>query len=241
MGTDAVAIVEIQLEGHWLPALFPIWPNPAYNPESEDEEERQENLLHPHIVRDYPMFSVLADVRNRSGRGTVTMMTQVTPSGEEFEYPYDTDDGGHDTLKFIAEPRGVPDDASEPWKELFSENHGFHDQTYLTLQELIDGPWQQEVIIEGVLLEPDYLAYMKDGKMPDYNARGAGGEGMLTVSEAEYLEGKRGERSTCVLARWKGGTVQHRNHYFGVYLRLMMMLAPDDDYERIRMMIAFDS
>lgn len=240
MGTDATAIVEIQLEGQWLAALMPIWPNPNYDPNSDDEEERTEHLIHPHIVRDYPLFSVLADVRNRSGRGTVTMQKQEVAPGKFVDFPYDTDDGGHDTLKYIAEPRGVPDDASEPWKEFF-ESPGFHDHTWLTLQELLDGPWQQEVTSEGVLLEQDYLLYMREGKHPQYIARGAGGEGLLVVTEEEYLDGKRGEHQTAVRARWKGGTVQKRNGYFGTYLNIMMMLAPDKDYSRIRMMVAFDS
>lgn len=240
MGTDASALVEIQLGDTWMPALMPIWPNPQHDPHSEDEEKRQEYTLHPIIVREYSLFSVLADVRNRTGRGFVTMQKKTLPTGEEIEVPYDTDDGGHDPLAYIAEPRGVPDDATEPWKELF-QAEGFHDHTWLTLQELIDGPWQQEVTVEGVLFEHDYLAYMKDGILPSYAARGAGGDGVSTVSEEEYLDGKRGERATVVNARWKGGTVQHRNHYFGVYLRIMMMIAPEDDYSRVRLMVAFDS
>lgn len=223
-----------------MPALMPIWPNPEYDPHSEDEDHHSEYTIHPHMMREYSLFSVLADVRNRTGRGTVTMKKETLPTGEEVEFPYDTDDGGHDPLTFIAEPRGCPDDATEPWKELFQDD-GFHDHTWLTLQELIDGPWQQEVIVEGYLTEPDYLAYLRDGKKPDYVAHGAGGVGLLVVSEQEYLEGVRGERATVVKAKWSGGTVQHRNHYFGVYLRIMMMLAPDDDYSRVRMMLAFDS
>lgn len=240
MGTDATAIVEIQLEGMWMPALMPIWPNPRYDPQSEDPEEREEYTVHPHIIRDYSLFSVLADVRNRSGRGKVTMQTTTTPSGDVVEYPYDTDNGEHDPLKFIAEPRGVPDDATQPWKEFF-DSDGFHDHTWLTLEELLDGPWQQEVWVEGVLLERDYLAYMRDGVTPTYAAQGAGGDGMLVVDEQEYLEGKRGESATAVKARWKGGTVQQRNGYFGQYLRIMMMLAPNDDYTKVRLMVAFDS
>jgi hypothetical protein len=240
MGTDATAIVEIELAGTWMPALMPIWPNPSYDPKSEDEDERQEYTLYPHIVREYSLFSVLADVRNRTGRGTTTMRKSVLPDGTTIEHPYDTDDGGHQTLKYIDVPRGIPDDATEPWKELFGQE-GFHDHTWLTLQELIDGPWQQEVLVDGILLEDDYLAYMRDGKQPGYTAHGAGGTGLAIVSEQEYLEGKRGETSTAVHAKWQGGTVQHRNHYFGLYLRIMMMLAPEDDYTKVRLMVAFDS
>jgi hypothetical protein len=240
MGTDATAIVEVNLEGNWAPALLPIWHNPTYDPNSPDHEDHEEFNYHPHLIRDYSLFSLLADVRNRSGRGIKEDRVEVLPSGHTAEFVYDTDDGQHEPLAYIAEPRGIPEDASRPWREL-CDVPGFHDHTWLSLEELIDAPWDQEVILEGVVLEEDYVKFVKTGKPPAYVAGGAGGPGVTVVSETEYAGGKRGEGTTVIRARWVGGTIRKRNGYIGRYLKAMEMLMVNDDPTSVRLLVAFDS
>ncbi|MBH9645074.1 hypothetical protein [Burkholderia vietnamiensis] len=86
--------------------------------------------------RNYDLFAMLADVRN--GRGFAGCKT-----GEGFNP--------------IAEPKGIPDDASDEFKAI-AEQWGCdgHSHSYLTLRELLDYDWTQETGKQGWLSIPEW-------------------------------------------------------------------------------------
>lgn len=235
MGTDVTAMVEVQMGDRWVPAIAPIWPNAKYG-----EPGERPFALMPVIARHYAMFSVLADVRNRSGRGTQTMQKVMHPEVGEIEFLYDTDDGGHDTLVPIAMPRGVPEGVNEGWAE-FAKSPHLHDVTWLTLEEIEAGPWDQVIHEQAIIYEGEYLAWRDTGQMPQLHARGVGGPGMRTVTVEEYEAGERGEQ-TAIDFRWVGRTVyEDAPDSWWATVAVMNLVAPEGHPEKVRLLLAFDS
>lgn len=239
MGTDITMLVEARAKDFgWYPMIHhPIWP----------DETRRTFGRTPVLARNYELFSILADVRNRSGRGIKQMRTIIDPTtGDEVEFEYDTDDGGHDPLIPISNPKGIPSDATALWKGWLEESENkiaYHDHSYLTLEELESGQWDQEVYREAVMSEEEYLAYLHDGTKPRIMARGMGGVGTLVVNEVEYAAGKRGESATGVSVRWKDGTVRDHTKTFQHIMRAMRAAVDGTDKTPadLRIMFSFDS
>lgn len=195
----------------------------------------------PVLPRHYGLFSLLADVRNRTGRGTVTHMKQEVPGVGLIEFDYDTDDGGHDPIQPIDLPRGLPEDATPWWREFTSQSM-VHDPTWLTLDELIeDNPLYDQVLYEDCIAsEKEYLHWRATGEPPKMQSRGVGGPGMVVVNEAEYLAGKRGEQ-TSVNFRWRGNTLRDDLPSIWWATVAMMTLVSPQDYKKVRLLVAFDS
>lgn len=236
MGTDLTGMVEILTETGWQPVIAPVWPNAKYGYEPGERPFD----IHPSFARHYPLFSVLADVRNRTGRGKVYKQTHEIPGHGPITVDYDTDDGGHDPLVPIDLPRGVPEDCNDAWK-VFNEQSMLHDPTWFTLKELEQGPWDQMIYKQGVAPEEEYLRFLKTGEPPRNYARGIGGPGMRTVNEVEYAAGERGEQ-TAVDFRWTGKTVyEDAPNSWWATLAVMHLVAPDGDDERVRLLLVFDS
>lgn len=238
MGTDITMLVEGRHHGRWTPLIGKaMWP---------DEVNRRLGST-PVLVRNYELFSMLADVRNRSGRGTKQLRTIADPSGgPDVEWIYDTDDGGHDPLIPISNPKGVPDDASQVWKDWLNEPQNdivYHDPSFLTLEELRTGQWDQVVYRDAVLTEEEYIALRDHGVQPTSLARGIGGVGALTVNEVEYAAGKRGENVTGVNTRWRAGTVRDNTKTFMVMMTAFEGAAEEvlGGADNIRILFAFDS
>lgn len=232
MGTDIHSIVEVEVDGRWEPMFEKVWPN------ARAEDHTQIFARVPIIARHYGLFSVLADVRNQTGRGTKTMMKQIIPEYGEIEFEYDTDDGGHDPLTPIAVPRGIPDDASPVWKRFASQGM-MHDPSFLLLEELEDTDlWDQVLYEQAVVMENEYVEWLASGKMPETHARGVGGPGMRIVTEVEYAAGVRGEQ-TAVDFRWKGNTV--RDDVEKSWWATVAMMRIVSGGRKVRLMICFDS
>jgi hypothetical protein len=237
VGTDATALVEVRVNDKWIPVIKPIWPNEGFQHRGE-----QPLAATPTVLRDYALFSVLADVRNRTGRGkSVHIKDEI--EGIPVEYDYDTDDGGHDPLVPIATPRGVPEDASKPWRQFVKANkHRVHDMTWLTLTDLLAADWDQVIYEQAVVYEDEYLRWKDTGEAPKMGARSVGGPGLRIVNEVEYAAGVRGERQTAVDFRWTGKTVREEaSKAWWATLGMMTLIAPDNDPQRVRLLLAFDS
>jgi hypothetical protein len=231
VGTDIpLALVEKKIGNTWMPDVDHIWPDPGTG--------RMRN--YPAFTREYELFSILADVRNRSGRGTKT--EQPLPPEIGGVYVYDTDDGGHDTLTPISNPKGVPADASLIWTlglTVFDLRLNLHDMSYLTLEELTTDLWDQQIYRDAYLLEEEYLALQRDGIEPTTLARGTNPENV--VNEVEYAAGKRGENGTAIFTRWRAQPLRSIAPWFFRYLEIMKQIAPDGDPRKVRLLIAFDS
>jgi hypothetical protein len=199
--------------------------------------------------RQYELFSLLANVRNRAGIGTRTWKTgikAVTPDGEEVEAPgfwYDTDDGGHQRITPIAEPRGVPDDASTTWRATVAmwQARGAEIVTsWLDIDELLNTPlWDQIVIRDGFVTEEEYLAFRDRAVTPELWASEVGGEGHRAVTIEEYEAGERGEQTTSVHLTWTVGTVEECAPGFRENLTGVQEMAPPTT--KLRLMLLFES
>lgn len=233
MGTDLTVLIEVWHDEQWIPAVAPVWP---------DFRDGSKGVV-PILTRNYSLFSVLGDVRNRSGRGHKTTQTIDIPDHGPVEVVYDTDDGGHATLRPIAEPRGIPDDATLPWVIWCQEfDGGYHDHSWLTLEEMLTSTlWDQIVYEDGPVMEQEYIAYRDHGTRPEFKPQGVGGEGMRIVTPDEYEAGERGENTTVVQLQWSGGSVRDQNSEFFTLLTLMSMLTPNRDLSKMRLLFVFDS
>lgn len=234
MGTDAHFMVEVKSDDRWVAVIAPIWP---------DAVTREHGVpfgLYPVVPRHYGLYSLLADVRNRTGRGKVSMIKQHIEGHGEVEFRYDTDDGGHEPLRPIAPPRGLPEDVNGPWRK-FTQESWVHDPTWLTLDELESADWDQVLQEQAIVREEDYLLWRETGEMPELRPRGVGGEGIRVVTVEQYEAGERGE-TTAIDFHWVGQTLREDvPKAWWATLAVMRMIAPHGDTEKVRLLVAFDS
>lgn len=232
MGTDMHLMVEVDQGEGWKPLM-----------------DAPAALKCP---RNYAMFAILADVRNGAGRHEKVWMeehphTHTDEDGVDHEvmipgYWYDIEDGGHERLVPISEPRGIPEDASPEWRAnviVWEHRSNSVDTTWLTPDEILSGDWDQILIRYGMILEADYIELQETGKTPTMHAGGAGGDGLLIVSEAEYEEGKRGEHTTLVNATWTEGPV--RTSIPGFLEMVRSIVDEKADSTKVRFMLLFES
>lgn len=198
--------------------------------------------------RAYPLFALLGDSRNHSGRHEPIWQEPSVfgdANGTTYKVPgwwYHPDDGGHDRITPISEPRGVPDDASLTWKAfvaIWDARGATIDVTWLTPEDIINADWDQVIYSYGVITETEYLALLETGKTPEIQSMNAGGEGVLTVSEVEYAAGVRGKESTCIRTRWRSGTLRELHGDFLDAVRAMADKTPSAS--RLRFMLLFES
>ena len=109
--------------------------------------------------RSYNLFSILADVRN--GRGFAGVKT-----GEGFQP--------------ISTPRGVPDDASDGYKQLVaSYGADGHSHSYHTIRQLLDYDWTQVTGLQGWVTFLEWESWSRwaraQGNGPDSYCGGVGG------------------------------------------------------------------
>lgn len=131
--------------------------------------------------RNYDLFAMLADVRN--GRGFAGIKT-----GEGFNP--------------IAEPKGLPDDASKQMKKA-AEDYGEdgHSHSYLTLAELEKYDWDQVTQHQGYVTSYEYEEWVEKGKVggPSSWCGGVSGGSVKIVTnfqmEELIREGKAGKKS----------------------------------------------
>jgi hypothetical protein len=109
--------------------------------------------------RNYALFSMLADVRNKRD----TRLGYVP----------------------INSPRGLPVDVSAVIREK-SDEYGCdgHSHSYLTARELLEYDWNKNAIVFGVVDEYQYLIYKRNGKPTEY-CGDVGGQGVVRCANEE--------------------------------------------------------
>lgn len=157
MGTDIHSRFEVRTPEGWRCIL-------NTNPTEDDirrhqwavEDAKEEDKGVPPMYleyadRNYNLFVILAGVRNGYGFAGVK-------TGNGFES--------------IAADRGVPDDASEEFKELNAQWGGDgHAATWVTLAEILDPTWQgKRVTLYGIVSKGEYLKWreLNAGRDPDH-------------------------------------------------------------------------
>lgn len=121
--------------------------------------------------RNYNLFAILADVRN--GRGFAGIKT-----GEGFNP--------------ISDPRGVPEDASEEYKQLVEQwDCDGHSHSYHTLRQMLDYDWTQATGLQGWCSMDEYLpwaACQDRFRGPKGYCGGVSGGGVQHLSDEQASE-----------------------------------------------------
>ena len=126
--------------------------------------------------RNYDVFNVLAGVRSDT-------------AAEMAEWPNDT---GKFDMRFcfsgrerrpIADPRGVPADASREARAYVEEN-GDHSTSHVTAREALYYPWATEIGQSGWIDGSQWIA-LRDGVKPTSWSQGIGGGGIVNLTAAE--------------------------------------------------------
>lgn len=174
MGCDIHGFCEVKENGVWKVNTKKVFMN-GYYISDEELEKRRENRpdytrldfqknefnAHPDDGRSYDWFAILADVRNGRGfAGTIT----------------------GDGFNIIAEPRGVPEDATSKWKKQVKEWEGdMHSHSYLYLKDFDNFDWSQTTQKQGVISLEQYKELRGTNNCPEIWSGGVGGPGLVTV------------------------------------------------------------
>lgn len=192
MGCDIHSMVEVMTERYTserreqVPGLPWVIGAGGYRWQKMDDEifmcgwgeNRSRSSCVPLDDRNYTLFALLADVRN--GRGFAGVITG-------------------DRIQPLAEPRGVPRDASYDW--LSTCDHwgpDMHSHTYFTLAELIElePMFSQRLVRTGAIKGLEYERLKREGGTPEGWSGSVTGPGIRTVTPDEYDAGERGTTFT---------------------------------------------
>jgi hypothetical protein len=153
MGCDIHMWAEIRKRDKWE-STEDVFDNEYYDPKRESKvdsdgyEWNAEKTDQPYTGRNYGLFGILADVRN--GRGFAGC------------------DLG-DKKNIIAEPKGIPEDASVKVKAgAFDYGEDGHSHSWFTLKELQDFDWKQTALLRGIVDPEGYIEFTKKGKPQSY-------------------------------------------------------------------------
>jgi hypothetical protein len=189
MGCDIHTMAERGFEHngktYWTGITDPVFDHDFYDPERPVAGYNYPYTTEPYGGRNYRLFAFLADVRNGRGFAGIDTGNRITP---------------------IADPRGVPEDASDEWKKCVEEwGADMHSTSWFTLAELKAADWDRGTVERGVIAESHYLE-LKAGEFAETPRMWSGsvqGGGSLTVTPELYEAGARGERSTYVSWQWE--------------------------------------
>lgn len=180
MGCDIHTMVEVNSDSgeYWFAVDNEIFDYPYFRADEPLGRLNHPLSKEPYSGRNYPLFAFLADVRNGVGFAGI--------------------DTG-DAIKPIDGLRGVPENASDEWKQYVEEwGCDLHSMSYFTLAELEAADWNQQVTQRGFVPEAVYLELRGTNKSPETWCGYAWGGDILTLLEEEYndlagsedLEGK---------------------------------------------------
>lgn len=123
--------------------------------------------MEPYGARNYDVFAMLADVRN--GRGFAGC---------------DTGDG----FNPIADPKGVPEDASDYYKQVVEEWDGDgHSHSYFSMEELDAYDWNQKTKHRGWVGIEEYKVFKEQGH-PNSWSGGVDGGAVKHITNKEMDE-----------------------------------------------------
>lgn len=162
MGCDIHIKCEIKRKDKWEVNSDKVFPNPWYKEGSDDEWNKDKFQEIPDDGRNYDWFAILADVRN--GRGFAGIST-----GSGFDV--------------IAEPKGVPEDATDEWKkEVERWDCDMHSHSYLTLEDFDNFDWNQFTMKYGVISLKQYEGLRGTSESPESWCGASSGGNIITVN-----------------------------------------------------------
>lgn len=174
MGCDIHIIAEVKENGTWRKNTDKLFVNPYYisdeklkeiqekNPDyTKSDWQEEEFQLEPGSGRNYDWFAVLADVRN--GRGFAGIRT-----GAGFDV--------------IAQPKGVPADCCDEWKEYVKQwDCDMHSTSFLSIDEFDAFDWNQVTMKYGVIPLSVYKELRDSGNSPESWSGGISGPNIIVI------------------------------------------------------------
>lgn len=154
MGCDIHIRCEVKRNNKWELNTKEIFPNPYYKLSLNDDFEWTENEFTdtPDGSRNYDWFSILADVRN----------------GNMFSV--------------ISEPRGIPNDASDDWKEEVERKRlDMHSHSYLTIEDFDNFNWNKLTMKFGIISLNEYDVIRKTTNPPTSWSNYIAGDDIIIV------------------------------------------------------------
>ena len=225
-------------ESHWAPSgkwkaiKAQVFEYPYFRENEPISRFNERFTSAPYKGRNYELFSVLADVRN-----TRSFFNIFDPSLIHQE---------RDSLLPIAQPRGIPEDASKAWKrECKAWGQDFHSHSWFTLTELIEardgGAFEQTVVQRGWVGLRQYLRLKNEGIEPDSWSGGVGGGGIETLSEEQWDALSEDEKQrridaedpdqgyfskTYVAAKWSRNVKESLSYFVDTTIEALRVNAP---------------
>jgi len=236
MGCDVHMWAEIRpgkdSSSHWV-QVGPWLPNPSYHP---DEPTVFLDGIEPPLLwnspltaeiytgRNYRLFGMLAGVRNGVGVAGADMGDPVVP---------------------IAEPRGVPKDASGGF---LTEVRGWggdgHSHSWLTLEELRAYDWTQTVTERGWVDHKAFQDWQATGRPGSWSG-GVSGAGVQHVSNAEMAEAIATERDDLsrlfTRLEWHQSYREAAGHFMTETLPGLVRLSVMRTVGQVRIVFFFDN
>lgn len=244
MGCDIHIIVEVKKNNLWIVNTDKVFKNTWWeeynkwiaNAEKDGNLDKVKALKDTYLKegeyitipddnRSYDWFAILADVRN--GRGFAGIKT-----GEGFN--------------IISEPRGIPDDASEEWKQ-FVEDWGcdLHSKSYLSIEDFENFNWDQVTVKRGSITLEQYKELRGTNSCPNGWSGSVSGGNVVTVDEDianDILDGKNKDyefNDIYVNYHW---TIKYSEWFEGKLENLLQpMKKLKSKYEDVRIVFGFDN
>lgn len=217
---------EVTVPGKWRMIKDHMFDNLSFQEDRPIQGWNVPMQMEPYSGRNYTLFAWLADVRNY-----------------------------RDGLEPLADPRGVPEDASKGWKKYVKKwDCDLHSKSYFTLQELIDSEakarnyqyWES-----GVINLEQYLE-LKKGNLPEWwsmwsNRFTISSEDYEALSEegkAELLHKDNGLSAdgTAIETKWKRPLWDSVSSFYEHTVERMKNLIPHDGTASdVRLVFGFDN
>lgn len=174
--------------------------------------------------RNYNLFAILANVRNGYGFAGIE-----TGTG----------------FNIIADPRGLPEDASEEVKEKFDATY-LHDISHISLRELLDFDWNQKSLLYGYVTEEVFDEWLQ-GDPPSSYSGDVSGSTLCKISNEEMEEillgtfPKEPGKSYYTRVAWGESYGDVAGNFYIESIPTLQELSKDPGYEDVRIVFGFDS
>jgi hypothetical protein len=198
----------------------------TYSSDNDNKEAYESNevfTISPYEDRNYDLFAILADVRNGYGFAGV-----------------DTGDG----FRPIAMPRGVPEDASQYYKNEVNQWDGDgHSHSYFTLDELEAYDWAgQSTTHRGWVDKEQYEVFKKQGHPDSWSGGVSGGRVKhITNEEMDKVKDDDEEASYYTQVEWQESYAESASSFLTETLPALRKIKKMKDVEDIRIVFFFDN
>jgi len=192
-------------ESRWLAITDAVFTSPYYRENAPVSVHNVPYSSAPYSGRNYDLFAVLADVRNGRGFAGIRTGERITPILEHFgeKHVEIENDREYETWT-----RGVPEDASKRWKKYVKKwGPDLHSTSWLTLEELERGPWDQRQIKAGYVDAAQYEKIRQSGFTitPESWSGDVGGGGITKYTADQWEALGEPARKAAVASAEEGG------------------------------------